>query len=115
MKQIYEQVESTSFDTPDSWEKELRARRVSLRNDKGLVVQCSRLQRGWQLPNLGPANSGGEWINLFDNEAPVASEFSFLPEAHSGHKDFVVAVSGYRKLCHLPFSTASSIAKPNAT
>jgi len=50
MKQIYESLESTSFDTPDSWEKELRTRRVSLGNGKELVVQGS-LQRDWQLPN----------------------------------------------------------------
>jgi len=62
-------------------------------------------------------NSAGEWINLFNDEAPVASGFSFLREAHSGHKDFVLQPTARRIPKIMPFtiSTASSIVKPKAT
>src|SRR5438552_13765566 len=46
IKQICEQLETTSFDVPDSWETELRGRRVSLGNEEGLVIQGIELLCG---------------------------------------------------------------------
>ncbi len=46
IKQICEQLETPSFDVPDSWEKELRGRRVSLGNEDGLVIQGTELLCG---------------------------------------------------------------------
>ena len=46
IKQICEQLETTSFDVPESWETELRGRRVSLGNEDGLVIQGTELLCG---------------------------------------------------------------------
>src|SRR5262249_37615621 len=45
-KQIIDQVEKTSFDVPDSWESELRVRRVSLGEAEGLIVRGTQLLCG---------------------------------------------------------------------
>src|SRR5882724_6976050 len=66
-KEIIDQVESTSFDAPDSWETELRVRRVSLGESDGLVIRGTHLLCGgtgncetWVF-----RNSQGKWLNLF--------------------------------------------------
>ena len=46
MRQIKAEAEKTSFDTPDSWEDELRARRVSSGASEMLVVRGTRLLCG---------------------------------------------------------------------
>jgi hypothetical protein len=46
LTQILEQVASTSYDTPDSWPKELCIRRVSLGSVDGLVLQGTDLLCG---------------------------------------------------------------------
>jgi hypothetical protein len=95
IKQICEQLEATSFDVPDSWETELRGRRVSLGNEEGLVIQGTELLCGgtgncqtWVL-----GRSSGKWLTMFKDQAPIASAFGFQPETHSGHKNFVVAAN----------------------
>lgn len=66
-KQILEEVERVSFDVPDSWEEDLRVRRVSLGTVEGLVVQgTQRLCRGTgncETVVLRP--TGGTWAALF--------------------------------------------------
>jgi hypothetical protein len=95
IKQICEQVETTSFDVPDSWEKELRGQRVSLGNEDGLVIQGTELLCGgtgncqtWVL-----RRSNGKWLAMFKGQAPIASAFGFQPEAHAGHKNFVIVAN----------------------
>jgi len=39
-KQIIDQVENTSFDAPDSWDTELRVRRISLGQADGLIIEA---------------------------------------------------------------------------
>ena len=39
LKQVISGVEAAAFDSPDSWEKELRGRRLSLGAAPGLVLQ----------------------------------------------------------------------------
>jgi len=93
-KQIIEQVETTSFDAPDSWLSELRVRRVSLGESDGLVI------RGTQLLCGGTGNcetwvfrrSGDEWLNMFDHQAPIVSAFGFDQEI-SGIKNFIVSAN----------------------
>ena len=46
IKQICEQAGTTSFDVPDSWEKELRGQHVSLGSEDGLVIQGTELLCG---------------------------------------------------------------------
>ena len=71
-KQIIDQVENTSFDVPDSWEAELRVRRVSLGDSDGLVIRGTKLLCG------GTGNcqtwvfrrSAGKWLNISSRSLP---------------------------------------------
>jgi hypothetical protein len=91
-KEIIDQVEKTSFDIPDSWQTELRVRRISLGESDGLLI------RGTQLLCGGTGNcetwvfrrSAGKWLNMFDQEAPIVSGFGFEQEASAGIKNFLV-------------------------
>lgn len=83
---IFEQVEETSFDYPDSWQSELRVRRVSLGDTDGLVIQGTKLLCG------GTGNCqtwvfrrwNGRWISMFQHQAPVVSAFGFTEKASHG-------------------------------
>lgn len=89
--QIVDQVENSSFDVPDSWETELRVRRISLGESDGLIV------RGTQLLCGGTGNcqtwlfrrSSGKWLNMFDQKAPIASGFGFEQEATRASRTFL--------------------------
>ena len=93
VREITDGVEQSAFDTPDSWESELRVRRVDLGNGSGIVVQGTKLLCG------GTGNCqifvfrrvGQDWVPLFaGEEAPVVEGFSFGPEATRGIKDLHV-------------------------
>ena len=94
-KQIIDQVENTSFDVPDSWEAELRVRRVSLGDSDGLVIRGTKLLCG------GTGNcqtwvfrrSAGKWLNMFEQKAPIVSGFGFQQEATAGIKNFLVSAN----------------------
>jgi hypothetical protein len=94
-RQIIDQVEKTSFDAPDSWDSELRARRVSLGESEGLLIRGTKLLCG------GTGNcetwvfrrSRGDWLNLFDHEAPIVSGFGFEQDAAGGIKNFLVSAN----------------------
>jgi hypothetical protein len=94
-KQIIDQVENTSFDVPDSWEAELRVRRVSLGDSDGLVIRGTKLLCG------GTGNcqtwvfrrSAGKWLNMFEQKPPIVSGFGFQQEATRGIKNFLVSVN----------------------
>ena len=95
VKQISEEVERTAFDTPDSWESELRVRRISLGESSGLVLQGTKLLCGatgncqtWVL-----RRAGNQWRWLFESQAPIASMFGFATEASNGIKNFVVVAN----------------------
>jgi hypothetical protein len=85
VKQILDQVEQTSFDTPDSWQAELRLRRLPIAGGDGIVVRGTALLCGgtgscetWLF-----RRSNGVWANMFDGEAPVISSFGF--GRHASH------------------------------
>ena len=93
LKQVISGVETAAFDSPDSWERELLARRISLGAAPGLVLQGTNLLCG------GTGNCqifvfrrvGRDWVPLFaGEEAPVVEGFSFGPEATQGIKDLHV-------------------------
>ena len=93
LKQVISGVEAAAFDSPDSWEKELRGRRLSLGAAPGLVLQGTDLLCG------GTGNCqifvfrrvGKNWAPLFaGEEAPIVEGFSFGPEAQKGVKDLHV-------------------------
>ena len=93
--QIIDQVTSTSFDTPDSWDTELRVRRISLGQSDGLIVRGTRLLCG------GTGNcetwvfyrSADKWLNLFEQEAPIVSKFRFEQQANESIRDFLVSAN----------------------
>ena len=94
-KQIIDQVEKTSFDVSDDWESELRIRRISLGETEGVVIRGMRLLCG------GTGNcetwvfrrDQGNWVNLFEQEAPIVSGFGFDQETTNGVKNFLVSAN----------------------
>jgi len=95
IKQISEEIEATAFDTPDSWESELRVRGVPLGETSGLVLQGTKLLCGatgncqtWVL-----RRADDHWLSLFKNQAPIASGFGFDEKTTNGIQRFVVAAN----------------------
>ena len=92
-EQIVDQVENTAFDVPDSFETELRVRRVSLGESDGLIVRGTHLLCG------GTGNcqtwvfrrSSRKWLNMFERDAPVVSGFGFEQEASQGIENLLVS------------------------
>ncbi len=93
LKQVISGVEAAAFDFPDSWEKELRGRRLSLGAAPGLLLQGTELLCG------GTGNCqifvfrrvGKNWAPLFaGEEAPIVEGFSFGPASRQGIKDLHV-------------------------
>jgi len=94
-KQIFEEIEGISFDFPDSWESELRVRRISLGAVEGLILQGTQLLCGGtgncETVVLRRANS--RWIAMFQKEAPIGDGFAFLRESSNGIRNFVIAAN----------------------
>jgi hypothetical protein len=89
---ILKQIEETSFDYPNSWQSELRVRRLSLGDTDGLVVRGTRLLCG------GTGNcqtwvfrqqSNGRWVSMFQRQAPIISAFGFADHTSRGIRDLV--------------------------
>jgi hypothetical protein len=89
---ILKQIEETSFDYPDSWQSELRVRRLSLGDRDGLVVRGTRLLCG------GTGNcqtwvfrqqANGRWVSMFQRQAPIISAFGFADHTSRGIRDLV--------------------------
>jgi hypothetical protein len=86
---IFKQIEETSFDYPDSWQSELRVRRVSLGDTDGLVIQGTKLLCG------GTGNcqtwvfrrSNERWLSTFQHQAPIVSAFGFANKTSHGVRD----------------------------
>ena len=95
-QQVFEEVAGLAFDTPESWETELRVRRVVLGGvEEGLVLQGTTLLCGGtgncETFLLRRVNS--KWIAMFDEQAPIASGFGFASESSNGLKNFVIAAN----------------------
>ena len=93
IRQITAAVEDSAFDTPDSWQDELRVRRVDLGAAPGLVAQGTKLLCGGtgncQIFVLQKIN--GKWVSLFGTEqAPIAEGFQLGPEVTHGIEDLTV-------------------------
>ena len=93
MSEVINGVEQSAYDIPDSWEQELRARRVNLGKIPGLVIEGTTLLCG------GTGNcqtwvfrkSNGKWVSMFKgDQAPLAESFQFGPSATRGIKDFTI-------------------------
>ena len=96
VREIIAGVDQSAYDTPDSWEKELRVRRVDLGSLPGLVVRgtnflcgATRNCRIWVFRRVD-----GRWVSLFGNdEAPVAESFQVGPNVTNGVKDLTISVN----------------------
>jgi hypothetical protein len=91
--EIGEEVEQSAYDTPDSWKKELRVKRVDLGASPGLIIRGSELLCG------GTGNcqtwvfrkAGGKLVSLFPkDQVPIAERFRVGPHVTAGIKDFTV-------------------------
>lgn len=91
MKEIFEQVERTSFDSPDSWESELRIRRQQVGGSEGLIVQATKGLCGatgnceiWVF-----RRGDGKWLSMFEEHAPMIAGFAFTKEQSHGVENFI--------------------------
>ncbi len=96
IREITDGVEQSAYDIPDSWESELRVRRVDLGNIPGIVVQGTKLLCG------GTGNcqtwvfrkAEGKWVSMFGgDQAPVADSFQLGPISTGGVKDFTITAN----------------------
>ncbi|MGE5724132.1 MAG: hypothetical protein ACM34G_03090 [Acidobacteriota bacterium] len=93
LTQVISGVEAAAYDSPDSWEKELRARNISLGAVPGLVLQGTDLLCGatGNCQIFVFRRVGEKWLALFEGEeAPVVEGFSFGPGLAQGIKDLHV-------------------------
>jgi hypothetical protein len=94
IRQVIAEVEKSAFDTPDSWEKELLAKKVDLGGKPGLAVRGSNLLCGatgncqtWIMQNVND-----KWVSLFlPDEVPVIEGFRLGPHVTAGIKDLTVS------------------------
>ena len=103
VREITDGVEQSAFDTPDSWESELRVRRVDLGNGSGIVVQGTKLLCG------GTGNcqtwvfrkADGKWVSMFGgDQAPIADSFQLGPTSTGGVKDFTITANSSAEASH---------------
>jgi hypothetical protein len=99
-RQIISAVEQLAFDTPESWGKELRVRRVELGSSPGIIVQGTDLLCGGtgncQLFIFRRVND--KWVSLFgDDQAPMADGFELGPGITHGIKDLTVTTTSSAK------------------
>ena len=89
-------VESSAYDTAESWTDELRVKRVELGSGQGLIVRGTKLLCGatgncqtWVFRRVG-----GKWTSLFGaEEAPVVESVSLGPSATNGIKNLTVSAN----------------------
>jgi hypothetical protein len=94
IQEIVAEVEQSAYDTPDSWESELRVQRVDLGATPGIIAQGSKLLCG------GTGNcqtwvfrkAGGKLISLMArDQVPIAEGFSLGPNVTGGIKDLSIS------------------------
>ncbi len=96
VREIIAGVDKSAYDTPDSWENELRVRRVDLGSSPGLVVRGTNLLCGatgncqiWVFRSVN-----GHWVSLFGNDAaPLADGFKLGPDVTLGIKNFTLSTN----------------------
>jgi hypothetical protein len=94
IRQVIAEVEQSAFDTPDSWEKELLAKKVDLGGKPGLAVRGSDLLCGatgncqtWIMQKVND-----NWVSLFlSDQVPIIEGFRLGPSVTAGIKDLTVS------------------------
>ncbi len=93
-------LEQSAYDTPDSWTKEVRIRKIDLGEAPGIVAQGTNLLCG------GTGNcqtwvfrkADNKWISLFGNDqAPLAESFQLGPSITNGIRDFTIVTNSSAK------------------
>ena len=94
IREIIAAVEQSADDTPVSWEKELRVRRVDLGGGAGLVVRGTRLLCGatgncemWVF-----RKAKDRWVSLFE-DPPIAEGFEFASAVTNGVRNLTVTAN----------------------
>jgi hypothetical protein len=96
IQEIVAEVEQSAYDTPDSWEGELRVQRIDLGATPGIIVQGSKLLCGgtgncqtWIFRKVG-----GKLISSMPkDQVPIAEGFSLGPNVTRGIKDFSISAN----------------------
>src|SRR5262249_28106096 len=96
VQQIIAALERSAYDIPDSWTSELRAKRVDLGQNPGLVLQGTSFLCGatgnCQLFIL--RNVNGTWISLFgDEQTPLAESFQLASHRTHGIRDLTIVTN----------------------
>lgn len=96
IQEIVAEVEQSAYDTPDSWESELRVQRIDLGATPGIIVQGSKLLCG------GTGNcqtwvfrkAGEKLMSLMaKDQVPIGEGFSLGPNVTEGIKDFSISTN----------------------
>jgi hypothetical protein len=92
-KEILEQIESTSFDVPESWESELLVRRQQIGGAEGLIIQATKSLCGatGNCQTWAFRRSAGKWLAMFEKQAPIVSGYAFGKERNDGIENFIGA------------------------
>ncbi|MDP9160437.1 MAG: hypothetical protein M3O09_09445 [Acidobacteriota bacterium] len=92
-KEILDQVESTSFDVPESWGTELRVRRQQIGGTEGLIIQATKGLCGatGNCQTWAFRRSAGKWLAMFEKQAPIVSGYAFGQQRDHGIEDFIGA------------------------
>jgi hypothetical protein len=92
VSQLIPALEQLAYDVPDSWNTELRAKRIDLGNSAGLVLEGTNLLCGGtgncQIFVFRKVND--RWISLFQGQAPICEAFTFGPGTRNGVKNLTV-------------------------
>src|SRR5438128_3440537 len=97
--QIVSALEQLAYDTPDSWNKELRVRRIDLGTNPGIVLQGTNLLCGrtGNCQIFVFRKVKGKWVSLFEHRAPIGEAFELGPGTANGVKDFRVIANSSAK------------------
>jgi hypothetical protein len=99
-REIVAGLEQSAYDTPESWTKEVRIKRIDLGEGPGIVVQGTNLLCGGtgncQTWVFRKANH--RWVSLFGNDqAPLAESFQLGPATTNGIRDFTIVTNSSAK------------------
>jgi hypothetical protein len=90
-RDLLAELQTTSFDVPDSWPAEVRVRRVSLGAIDGLLVRGTNLLCGatgncqtWIFRRVD-----GRWLDAFESSAPIVSGVG-LAKTSAPSRDLIV-------------------------
>jgi hypothetical protein len=95
VSQLIPALEQLAYDIPDSWNTELRAKRIDLGSSPGLVLEGTNLLCGGtgncQIFVFRRVND--RWISLFQGQAPICETFTFGPGTTNGIKNLTVVAN----------------------